>query len=823
MTVSTEVDHNDYTGNGVTTSFPYTFRIFQKTDLMVQVVDLSENITVLTLDTDYSVTGAGTYSGGSVVLSSPLANGWQISISRSLPVTQETDLRNQGKFFAEVHEDAFDKLTMLIQQCFSFLRLALRKPSFIANYYDALNNRIRNLRDPSQAQDAATKKYVDGQIIDNTNAWKAGDAVLDQKIDSNFLRTLRVAEESVKTLPPLEARRNSLLGWNSEGDPVPIFSMTDTADLALKLASGEAGLGDNLVMHFPGGAFTSPRTVNAVLNEGVSIFNWDSDSKNDDSLRFKRAALDGQRVVNIPPRSVKGPLRVGELDITTPMFIEGKGVISIDSTGSTIIKIAEAAYGIQFLGDKDDRPHGGGLRNIDLRGATDYSTGILLRVESWSYFFCEMLALQNMAGWGASFRNVAEGGIHNYLCRRLGSEDTGCIRFEDYLDKPNNNVNNFSLWRGIFGFNSGTWIYGTDNSNLDVLSIAGHHKFEYDDKPVSGNITQKSVIYLGQANRVDIKDNFFTNFKLTNENLYTNCIRIGVNSRVKPNISGNQFSGCDNVLLNIQGGTVAGSKNISNRGDATADGTFVCTSNLPQDIEPIIYHTNNGAKNKRSFYEAPGFLSAHKMTGLVNNPFVTDANSMTHYGTVMSVPAATEIRRGVISRALISDREFVHLTARMKNVSGVASSVILNLDGVDFGSVSVAADGAWSNYTWQIRPNKITNGTFILTNGASQILFDGIFIEKKDYLDWSFAWAPGPIAPNGSATSPVQSVTDTTGFVPTIVTATPNGALNGASMQPPNVDSAGNVTVTCYNTTAATVTPSFSRIRIRYESSGKIS
>ncbi|MCV2176181.1 phage tail protein, partial [Escherichia coli] len=160
MTVSTEVDHNEYTGNGVTTSFPYTFRIFKKSDLVVQVSDLNGNVTELVLDAGYTVTGAGTYSGGAVVLPSPLAAGWRITIERVLDVVQETDLRNQGKFFPEVHEDAFDYLTMLIQRCFGWFRRALMKPSLLAKYYDAKQNRISNLADPKNSQDAVTKKYV---------------------------------------------------------------------------------------------------------------------------------------------------------------------------------------------------------------------------------------------------------------------------------------------------------------------------------------------------------------------------------------------------------------------------------------------------------------------------------------------------------------------------------------------------------------------------------------------------------------------------------------------------------------------------------------
>lgn len=240
MTVASELNHNQYVGNGVTTAFDYQFRIFKSSHLLVQVSDLNDVLTTLSLNTDYTVTGVGT-NGGKVNLISPLATGWSISIDRNLPLVQETDLRNQGTFYAETHEDTFDYLTMLIQRVNSYFSLALRKPSWVSKYYDALGNRISNMGDPKNSQDGVTLNY--------------------------FGKAVRVPEQFVAEVPSIELRKNKLFAWSNTGDPMAVLPESGSAaDVLLELAKP---YGSTLVYN---GAENIAAQLNRLLTKTSNVF-----------------------------------------------------------------------------------------------------------------------------------------------------------------------------------------------------------------------------------------------------------------------------------------------------------------------------------------------------------------------------------------------------------------------------------------------------------------------------------------------------------------------------------------------------------------------
>ena len=116
MTVNTKkVTSGPYTGTGLVSTFSYTFKFYDETQLSVyETTDLGVQ-TLLVLNTDYTVDSIG--NGGTITRSAgvlPVDYTWYIR--SDYEETQDIVFGSQGPFFPGIHEEAIDKLTMLVQQ-----------------------------------------------------------------------------------------------------------------------------------------------------------------------------------------------------------------------------------------------------------------------------------------------------------------------------------------------------------------------------------------------------------------------------------------------------------------------------------------------------------------------------------------------------------------------------------------------------------------------------------------------------------------------------------------------------------------------------------
>ena len=108
-----------YTGNGSTTAFPFSFKVFSTAEVTVVQTNLSLVETTLTLGTNYTVAlnaNQNSNPGGTVNMVTAPASGFLITLTSSLGYTQTLDLTNQGGFYPSTINDALDRATIQIQQ-----------------------------------------------------------------------------------------------------------------------------------------------------------------------------------------------------------------------------------------------------------------------------------------------------------------------------------------------------------------------------------------------------------------------------------------------------------------------------------------------------------------------------------------------------------------------------------------------------------------------------------------------------------------------------------------------------------------------------------
>jgi hypothetical protein len=194
MTISSTTNRWAYAGNGVTVLFAYTNKIFAKSDLLVYRETIADGaLTLLTLNTHYDVTGVGVAGGGNVDLTALGApsGDYRVIIVRQVPLTQETDLEDDGPFPADTTEQALDKLTVLAQQIDDTIGRSLRQPD---------NDTTAIARLPRAAERASMYLAFDGDGNPVASAAPEGGNVV-----SAFMATVLDADTAAAARTTLEA------------------------------------------------------------------------------------------------------------------------------------------------------------------------------------------------------------------------------------------------------------------------------------------------------------------------------------------------------------------------------------------------------------------------------------------------------------------------------------------------------------------------------------------------------------------------------------------------------------------------------------------
>ena len=270
MTISSTTVKNSYSGDGSTTTFTYTFKIFQDSDIQVIIRAANGTETTKTITTHYTVTGAGVSAGGTVVFTSGnIPTSTQtVVLRRNIPQTQAIDYIANDPFPAESHEEGLDRATMAIQQIQEEVTRSLKlsktntmtSTEFTVGAADRANKIL--------AFDTNGELSVTQELGTNRGSWSAGvtfnarDIVKDGSNNNVYL--CNTTHTSVGTTPI--SSNADVAKWDLIVDAQ---SATNSANAAANHASNSSNFANN-----------SSNSANAAANHASNSSNFANNSSN---------------------------------------------------------------------------------------------------------------------------------------------------------------------------------------------------------------------------------------------------------------------------------------------------------------------------------------------------------------------------------------------------------------------------------------------------------------------------------------------------------------------------------------------------------------
>ncbi len=171
MTMPYSPSRATFQGNGVATTFPFSFKVWSTDQLTVTVTTPDATYTEEDVTAQCAITL--TESGGTVTYTrngAPLPVGYTLAVSRNMPFVQEVDLVSASRFDPQVIEDALDQAAAERQQLREGLDRVVKVPATSSETPEDVVGDIYAARDNAAASATAANASATNAAASETAA-----------------------------------------------------------------------------------------------------------------------------------------------------------------------------------------------------------------------------------------------------------------------------------------------------------------------------------------------------------------------------------------------------------------------------------------------------------------------------------------------------------------------------------------------------------------------------------------------------------------------------------------------------------------------------